>query len=237
MQKLIVIFLVLFTMAIFSSCEQPEQTKTKPEIAELKEMHHYIHPMWHDAYPAKDTEQLKALYPDLEQQFQKLQNAAFPEEWEDKKMHWQEGVAQMGKTLDEYKSAMEEDEKENLLNSARKLHDNFENLVMIINPPIPELDDFHKTLYHVYHDYLPNKDWEMLKASMPEFEKKAKALQEAELPRWMAAKEDAFKSASEQLQGAVQKLSQLKESDDSEALETAVEEVHEAYVQVQESME
>jgi hypothetical protein len=237
MKKLTVIFLLIFALAIFTSCEKKEKTKTQTEISELKEMHHYIHPMWHDAYPAKDTKQLKALYPELEQQFDKLQNAPFPEEWEDKKMHWQEGVVQMESTLAEYKSAMDRDDQENLLLAARTLHDNFENLVMIINPPIPELDDFHKTLYHVYHDYLPNEDWENLKAAIPEFEKKVQALQQTKLPRWMAGKEDTFNSACDQLEGAVQKLSALKESDDAEAKAAAVEEVHEAYVKLQGSME
>lgn len=237
MQKLIVIFLVLFALVILSSCKQQEKTEAKPQIAELEEMHHYIRPMWHDAYPAKDTEQLIAIYPDLQKQFQKLENSQFPEEWVDKKMHWKEGMDQMENTLHDYKTAMDQDDPEKLLLAARTLHDNFENLVMIINPPIPELDDFHKTLYHVYHDYLPNQDWKMLKASIPEFEKKAQVLKETELPSWMKGKEESFKSACEELQTAVDNLAKLKESDDGEALEAAVEEVHETYVKVQGSME
>jgi hypothetical protein len=230
MQKVMIFFLVFSTLMVFSSCQQQEQSQAKLEITELEEMHHFIHPMWHDAYPNKDSEQLKALYPDLEQQFKKLQDATFPEEWEDKKMHWQGGVKQMEKTLGEYKSALDQNDKEGLLTAAKKLHDNFESLMMIVNPPIPELDNFHKTLYHVYHDYLPNQDWQKLKAAMPEFEEKARALKEAKLPRWMADQEETFKSACDQLEMAVKNLSSLKDSKDHGALSAAVEAVHEAYV-------
>jgi N-dimethylarginine dimethylaminohydrolase len=72
---------------------------------------------------------------------------------------------------------------------------------------------------------------------MPEFEKKAQALQTAKLPRWMADKEETFKLACNDLEDAVQKLSSLKESDDSESLKAAVEEVHEAYVNVRGCMD
>ena len=101
MQKWTIIFLALAALVLFTHCQRQEQTQSQPEITELEDMHHFIRPMWHDAYPAKDIEQLKLLYPDLEQQFQKLKDAPFPAEWPDKKMHWQQGVAEMGQTLDE----------------------------------------------------------------------------------------------------------------------------------------
>jgi len=183
------------------------------------------------------VDNLKELYPKILGQYQLLKEATFPEQWEDKKLHWNEGVSQMGKTLDEYKLAMDNDNTENLLQAARKLHDDFENLMMIVNPPIPELDDFHKTLYYVYHDYMPEKNWDMLKASIPEFEKKLQALQDAEVPRWMEENKDTYQAAINQLQGAVENLSRLKDSNDGALLEKAVEEIHDAYVNLEGCMD
>ncbi|UCF65535.1 MAG: hypothetical protein JSW33_06800 [bacterium] len=234
-----IIIPALFLMLVISCSSQAPEEKSvsEPEITELQKMHHFIRPMWHDAYPAKDMGQLKELYPKILGQYQLLKDAAFPEQWQDKKLHWNEGISQMGKTLDEYKLAMDNNDDENLLQAARKLHDDFENLMMIVNPPIPELDDFHKTLYYVYHDYMPEKNWEMLKASIPEFEKKAQALQEAEVPRWMEENKDTYQEAINQLQAAVKNLSRLKDSDDEALLEKAVEEIHDAYVKLEGCMD
>ena len=237
MQKVIITALIMIMIISCSSPAPEERNVSEPEITELQEMHHFIRPMWHDAYPAKDTGQLKELYPKILGQYQLLKEATFPEQWEDKKLHWNEGVSQMGKTLDEYKLAMDNDNSGNLLQAARKLHDDFENLMMIVNPPIPELDDFHKTLYYVYHDYMPEKNWDMLKASIPEFEKKVQALQDAEVPRWMEENKDTYKAAINQLQGAVENLSRLKDSNDEALLEKAVEEIHDAYVNLEGCMD
>ena len=237
MQRVIGSGLLLILIASLSIFAQEERKASKPEIPELREMHHFIHPMWHDAYPAKDTEQLKELYPKLQGQYEKLKNASFPEQWEDKKLHWNEGVTQMGQTLKNYQQAMDTNDAEALLLAARTLHDDFEGWRMLINPPIPELDDFHKTLYYVYHDYLPEKNWEMLKSSIPEFEKKVQALQEAKLPKWMENNKQKFTSSLHQLQEAVDELASLKDSDDEQALTTAVENIHTAYVNLEGCMD
>jgi hypothetical protein len=230
MSRSSIIFILLIAACGMVFAFQEEDHAKNPQIPELKEMHHVIHPMWHDAYPNKDTGQLKELYPDLKGYYQKLKEAMFPEEWPDKEMHWKEGIARMGNTLTEYKQAMDDNNADELLSSARKLHDDFENLVMIINPPIPELDEFHKVLFHVYHDYLPAKDWEKVRQSVSLFEEKVKALQSTELPKWMGEKSDDFREATKNLEMAVSNLAGLPTDSGDSEWESQIEEVHEAYV-------
>jgi hypothetical protein len=210
-----------------------ESQVNEPQIPELQQMHDYIRPMWHQAYPDKDIAMLKSLYSDLAASNQKLQSAAFPEEWADRQMHWQEGLKKMEFTLQAYKTAMDSGDDKGLLEAARKLHDAYEGLVMIVNPPIPEIDDFHKTLYHVYHDYLPNQNWEMVRKSIPEFEQKMTAIDKVVLPKWMGSAQEAFDTARRDLAGTVKELAKLKESGDAEQLEQAVENLHSAYERLQ----
>jgi hypothetical protein len=216
---------------------QEEDHAKNPQIPELKEMHQVIHPMWHDAYPNKDIEQLKELYPELKSYYQKLKEATFPAEWPDRSIRWKEGISEMENTLEEYKKAMDDENTDQLLASARKLHDDFESLVMIVNPPIPELNEFHQILYHVYHDYLPEKDWAKVRQSVPMFEEKVKALQSAELPKWMSDNQEKFQNACQELDQAVQNLKDLEKGSQDSEWENKIEKVHDAYVSLAATME
>ncbi len=235
MRKIILLAIIL--MPVFLLAQAEEKHVENPDVPQLKEMHHYIYQMWHKGYPEKDIALLKTLYPDLQEQYQNLENVEFPEKWQDRQMHWNEGLSQMKNSLDSYQMAMESGDEEALLDATRKLHDDFERLVRIVNPPIPEIDDFHKTLYHVYHDYLPEKKWDKLRESIDEFSTKMAAIEKVSLPKWMSENEAKFDEARKNLSEAVDRLVKLKDSEDTGKLETAVEELHSAYVNLEASME
>ncbi len=231
------LLIVASLMLLMSGVAIAQPQPSTPDIPELREMHHYIHPMWHKGYPQKDIPLLQSLYPDLSSQFEKLQQAEFPEEWPERKMAWQQGLTKMQQTLKNYKNAIDNNDAEALLTAARALHDNFESLMQIVNPPIPEIDDFHKTLYHVYHDFLPNKNWEGIWQSIDEFNQKLANLEKVTLPKWMADQEEQFIKARKNLRQAVEDLTKLKGSTDQKELEKAVERVHQAYVELAGSCE
>ncbi len=237
MKKLFYAFSSLFFLIMTSFAQVEVKPAENPDIPELKEMHHVIYSMWHKAYPDKDFALLKSLYPNLHEQYRKLEDVTFPAEWPDREMHWKEALTKMNKTLQSYKKAGEEDDDQALLASARVLHDDFERLVRIVNPPIPEIDDFHKVLYHVYHDYLPEKNWEKIKESIPEFQEKMAAIIDITAPKWITDNADQFNEARRNLDQAVGNLSVLKKSNDEKQLEQAVQKLHEAYVKLESAME
>lgn len=233
--RYILIFATL--MMLISGLAIAQSQPATPDIPELREMHHSIHPMWHKGYPQKDIQLLQSLYPDLSSQFEKLQQAEFPKEWPDRKMAWQQGLTKMQQTLKNYKNAIDSNDGEALLAAARELHDNFESLMQIVNPPIPEIDDFHKTLFFVYHDFLPNKNWEGIWQSIDEFNQKLANLEKVTLPKRMADQEEQFIKARKNLRQAVEELTKLQGSTNEKELEKAVEKVHQAYVDLAGSCE
>ena len=233
MRQIITMFMLSLVLlaSLYAGDEKKESEKIN--IPELKQMHKSIYPMWHKGYPDKDYELLKSIYPDLESQFQILSKAAFPAEYPDQKMHWQEGLEKMESKLQDYKKAIDEQNNENLLVAARAVHDAFEGLVRIINPPIPELDQFHKVLYHAYHDYLPEKNWEKLNESIDQFQEAMNNLNNAKLPKWMSDDNEEFDARRQNLAQAVAELAALKNSDNTDKIAQAVENVHTAYVGVE----
>jgi hypothetical protein len=230
-----IFFIVLIVDSASAQVEITSQEN--PDIPELKQMHHVIYSLWHKGYADKDTALLQSLYPDLEKQYRKLEKVEFPAEWPDREMHWKEGLTKMGNTLDSYKKAVNEKSKRDLLTSARQMHDDFERLVRIVNPPIPEIDDFHKILYHVYHDYLPAKDWEKVKESIPQFQAKMEGINNISPPKWMSDNEKQFSEARQNLNRAVENLALFKKSKDEKKLKQAIEELHEAYVNLESTLE
>jgi hypothetical protein len=229
---LIVISIIFAVVLQFTKAQEKKQA-----IPELTEMHQYIRPMWHKGYAEKDYQLLKALYADLISQFEKLKNAPFPTEWPDKQRHWEAGINRMENALAQYGKAITADSADQLLAAAKNTHDEFEALMQIIHPPIPEIDEFHKILYYVYHEYLPAQDWEKVRGSIEDFEIQMAAIEKVQLPKKMNSKKDDFGAAQKDLADAVKQLSKLKNSDDTEKLAQAVEKLHEAYIQLKEVLE
>ena len=233
MRQMITIFIL--SLVLLSGLYAGDEMKksAKINIPELKQMHEFIYPMWHKGYPDKNYELLKSIYPDLESQFQILNKADFPAEYPDRKMRWQEDLEKMESNLQDYKKAIDEQNHENLLAAARAVHDTFEGLVRIINPSIPELDQFHKVLYYVYHDYLPEQSWQKLNESIDQFQEAMNNLNNAKLPDWMSDDKAEFDARRQNLTQAVAELAALKNSDNTDKIAQAVENVHTAYVGIE----
>ncbi len=238
------ILIAVFSMAMLQCGKQQNQEAPKAQVsasvaprAALEAMHEVIHPMWHDAYPARDVEQLKGLYPELQEKFALFQKVQFPDSLRDKSMHWKEGVAKLEQALKAYGEAVQKNDSTAILEAARELHSRFETLVKILNPPIPALDEFHKVLFKVFHDYLPNNDWGKINQTIPEFVEKARALKSATLPKRMADRQQEFEAARQELLAAVDELSKLKEADNRTRVKEALDNVHEAFKKLEEVLE
>jgi hypothetical protein len=233
MRQMITIFILSLVLLAGLYAGDEKNKSENINIPELKQMHNAIYPMWHKGYPNKNYNLLKSLYPDLKDQFAILSKAKFPAEYPDRKMHWQEGLEKMELKLHDYKKAIDERNVEDLLVAARAVHDAFEGLVRIINPPIPELDQFHKVLYHAYHDYLPEKNWQKLNESIDQFQEAMNNLNNAKLPKWMSGVEEEFNTRKQNLAQAVAELAALKNSADKDKITGAVETVHTAYIELE----
>jgi hypothetical protein len=233
MRQMITIFILSLVLLAGLYAGDEKKKSEKINIPELQQMHKSIYPMWHKGYPDKDYELLKSIYPDLKNQFQILNRVEFPAEYPDRKMHWQEGLEKMESKFQDYKTAIDEQNDDNLLIATRGVHDAFEGLVRIINPPIPELDQFHKVLYYAYHDYLPEQNWQKLNESIDQFQDAMNNLNNAKLPEWMRGDSEEFDTRRQNLAQAVAELAALKNSDNTDKIALAVENVHTAYVGIE----
>jgi hypothetical protein len=102
-------------------------------------------------------------------------------------------------------------------------------MVRTIRPVLREVDDFHKTLYVVYHKYLPDKDYARINESSGDMLTKAEAIAKATLPKRLESKSQAFGLAAQELLEAAKALTETAKSGQGEAIAAAVEVVHTKY--------
>jgi hypothetical protein len=203
--------------------------ETDSTVPALNAFHEIIYPIWHTAYPEKDTAALKGFVPRVNELAAAIYEAKLPGILREKEAKWQAGVAELKKAVEAYASAAGANEDESLLKAAETLHMRYEMLVRIIRPVLPEIEAFHKILYVVYHTSVPGKKWQDVRAAAPELKEKAEAIAAARLPQRLEAKSAAFKEAAAELLRATAELASIEESATGDVLERTVEKVHTRY--------
>jgi hypothetical protein len=146
------------------------------DVPELASFHEVIFKIWHEAWPNKDTNMLIDLQPSVEEGIAKVAQAQLPGILREKKPAWEEGIEKLKNAGAEYKAAAAADDSAKLLTAAEELHRRFEVLMRLTRPVLKELEDFHSSLYMLYHYYLPEYDIEKIRTSAEELKQKMQAL-------------------------------------------------------------
>lgn len=203
------------------------------EVPELTAFHEVIFKIWHEAWPNKDTAMLKELLPDVERGISQVAEAKLPGIMREKKSAWEDGVTKLQASGTEYKAAVEAGNDQRILDAAESLHSRFEALMRITRPALRELDDFHSSLYMLFHHYLPDYDIDKIRSSAEELSRKMQSLNAAALPARLQSKEAAFREARQKLDGSVKAFQSTVGTGSEEAIKVAIDEVHSKYQALQ----
>jgi hypothetical protein len=207
----------------------PKPEDLKASVPALDAMHEVIMPLWHDAWPNKDVKTMAALLPAIEKHVAAVNKAELPMVLRDKKAAWVSGVDDLKKTVAVYKAAVEAGDNDALLKAAEKLHAQYEALVKIVRPVLKEMEDFHATLYVLYHYQMSPFQPEKAAVSIRTLKVKMDALNSAALPERLKAKTEAFTTQRARLSKSVDELIATLESKDSSKIKTAIELMHTQY--------
>jgi len=231
MKKLLVAAFLLFVISMLQSkAEDVKSLETSGTVPELMEFHEVIYQIWHEAWPEKNVKMLKELLPEIEKGVSKIEKAKLPGILREKESKWKDGVKELGSIFSDYKANAEKNNSDALLKSAEKLHAQFENLVRIIRPVMKEIDAYHVVLYELYHYYLPNYNFNKIKSSVEELNKKMTAINKAEMPKRIAEKKEKFIKSKSNLETSLSELyNVVKSGDNKEKITKAVELMHSRY--------
>ena len=199
------------------------------EVPELVEFHEVIHKIWHDAWPNKNIAMLKDLLPGVEEGISNVVSARLPGILRGKKEAWEEGIAKLKAAGVEYKAAAETEDDARLMDAAEALHDRFAVLMRLTRPALRELEDFHSSLYMLFHHYLPDYDLDKIRSSAEELSGKMQILNAAKLPDRLQPKEAEFMEAVKNLGESVKALQSITGTGSEETIKAAINELHTRY--------
>jgi len=235
--RLLIVMALLAAVTASAQHTMHNSGETDARVPELEEFHSVIFRVWHEAWPAKDYALLRELLPDIEKGTSAVAEAELPGILREKQEVWNTEVSELQRIVKKYRAAAEENQDKELLNAAEELHTQFETLARTIRPVLPELEDFHSTLYMLYHYYLPEYSLEKIRESAQELSEKMDALNEATLPARLKESSDEFDRGRAKLAKAVQALEDAVATGDEKVINDAVEEVHSGYRSLQATCE
>lgn len=238
MKRIAVGGLVLLILALVSQTVLAQtEAETQASVPELDKLHEVIYPMWHVAYPNRDTGKLRELWPDIQKDIAALEKAELPGILRDKKDAWLKGLDNLKATEKAYGEALDKGTAADKLKAAEQLHWAYEVLMRTIRPMLKEMNAFHEALYKIYHYYLPNKDQKSLKEILPTLKAKMDTLDRATLPEYLAPKQEGFTKARTELSKKVKRVAAVAPKGNWTWTQKAIEEMHTAYQALEKTFE
>jgi hypothetical protein len=234
---LVLVCVTLGLAAAPAAAQVPKPEELKASVPALDAMHDVIMPLWHDAWPNKDVKAMAAMLPDIEKHYAAVSKAELPLLLRDKQALWAAGLMDLKATVGEYKAAVGSGDNDALLKAAEKLHAQYEGLVKIVRPVLKEMEDFHATLYVLYHHQMTPFQLAKASESIQALQVKMGALNKASLPDRLKAKADAFNTQRARLSKAVDDLVALLDSKDEPRIKEAIELMHIQYESLEQIFE
>jgi hypothetical protein len=225
---------LIFNTQIFAQVNI-DSTEIISNVPELTDFHEIIYPMWHTAYPAKDINALKGFVPQIKLSVDKINHAVLPGILKDKQDQWKNQLNELNSAAENYYKASEEENAEALLAATEKLHYNYERMMRVIRPVIKEIDEYHQTLYIIYHKLYPDKKYTEIAGYLDDLILRANAIAQYpkdKLKRRLGDNLVKFDLASKDLYNATVSLKEVLKSSDSKEKDAAVENMHTRYQQL-----
>lgn len=94
---------------------------------------------------------------------------------------------------------------------------------------MPQLETLHKSIYVLWHDAYPNKNYDLIKNTMPELEGSVKDLAAAKLPDIMHNRQTKWDNEIKGLQDNLTALQKSVAENNQETMLTAVESIHSSF--------
>jgi hypothetical protein len=180
--------IVLAFLALPLYSQLPDETKGR--IPELDAFHKPIYAIWHEAWPAKDIQTLKQLFPQVDTAYAKLAAAVLPGILRDKQIKWDEKKGELRTAVEEYRMSITGNDTMRILKAAENVHMLYEHMIRIVRPVTKEIDEFHRALYSIHHYYIPEKNMEMIKKSAEDLSAAMAVIDTVKLPaKWEKKKE------------------------------------------------
>lgn len=221
-------------------------TKTEPTVSSasdttdslkmaMDEFHQVLATLWHQTFPEKDFQTIREKAPLLQEKLMRLAQVKLPTylEWDKEKLDSFLSKRQyLIVSVDHVVRAAADTVDSSLASAFVEMHWAYEELEKVFAVPIEELDNFHETLYFLWHKALPQKDYEAIRKTTPVLKTEVDSLMKASLSRNFPIKKEEFEKKRALLKDAVYQLAEVCEKASDEKIEEALSLVHDRFVEL-----
>ncbi len=201
MRIIITILILINALPVFA--QLPDETSGR--VPELDAFHKPIYALWHEAWPAKDVQTLKHLFPQVDSAYTTLAAATLQGILRDKQSRWDEKKEELRIAVDEYRQSINGTDTSRILRAAENVHMLYEQMVRIVRPATQQIDEFHRVLYSLHHYYLPKKNIPMIKKNAEELAKAMNAIDTVTLSKRWEKKKNQYEKYRGSLSDAVKR--------------------------------
>ena len=230
---LLVSFFVVSSISAQTPATTPQTPQTqemsKPRLEGLKEFHEVLQPVWHMAYAEKDYQAIRDAVPDFKEKMELIQKAELPGFFREKKDDYEKKRETLANAVLDLEEKSKGADNEALLKSTENLHTAYEQLVRVFAPRVKELESFHLALYPLWHEALPNKDYNAIKASTPVLQEKMDVLMKVELSEKSKEIAPKFIEKRKALKASVDDLVKACNGKNNKKIEEKLDKMHTAY--------
>jgi len=231
---LISCMLVLTISVNFTVLAQTKEqdAEISSSVPELRAFHTIIYPMWHKAYPAKDTAAFKAFVPQIKANMEKMNAVTLPGILRERVALWKSSLEKFNADAADYYQACSGSNVDAMLTSVERFHKGYEAMNRVIKPFTPDMDAYHQTLYVIIHKLYPANDYAGISALMDKFVAQADTLTkypEEKLTRRLKDKTPNYYTATKELYTNTVALKETLKAGDLKKNAAAVDKLHVSY--------
>jgi hypothetical protein len=170
MKKIFIIIILSFQIVYAQNSVDKNLIKndeTNALVPALDHFHKIIVSIFHDYIPKKDYDSMKNAVPQIESDVEAILNAKLPEILLEKQEKWNIAKDTLKKITADYIDAAMYSDEEKLLESAKRIHIQYEKMMRLVKPKAKNLDSLHILFHKIKNIIYSSKADDELKKIIP----------------------------------------------------------------------
>jgi hypothetical protein len=209
--------------------QAPVTEMKKPGVTGIREFHQVLYPVWHDYFLQGNFQAIRNAIPEFKKATKILTEAELPQFYHNIKDDFEAKRRNLASAVDKMESVAHTGDDKELAKAVEQMHTAFERMARVLAPRIRELEQFHLVLYPLWHQAMPKKDYQAIKAAIPSLEGKMEALMQARLSRRFTGIESQFVEKRQALRLSVENLAEVCRQNQDEKIIDKLSVMHDAY--------
>jgi len=209
--------------------QTPVLEMKRPSVEGLREFHEVLFPVWHEFLPNGDYESIRKAVPEFKKSMEIVKKAELPLYYQHVKVDFEKKREELALSIERLDAAAQTGDDEKLAEAVENMHSAFEQLARTLAPRMKEIGDFHLVLYPLWHEAMPNKDYQAIKAAVPSLESRMDALMKAQIPEEFKDIEPQITEKREALRKSVEDLANVCRANKDKEIIDKLTQMHESY--------